>query len=357
MQTPSQQRQWLHLSQRAILCVSIMLFIVCFAYLIALMIQWYANPLHAGTPCSNEHTEDAIACPPFAEGANECVAGLLNVNGQSCAYLPRARTVACTNSCYVADSNTTYCDGFGHCVGDSSECKGQCTNSVTVFDDFLNNDLIFSYDVDSYWAWVWYNPTPCFFGRAVASIVDVAVGSTEEAIFHNASQPRTIMPVGLRNRCSDYLSPAFYAEQGDCLAITRAMLPTSMVNHFNFDDYENGTVPLQLSVCMFYYQCSIIDPELFPIESDSSSAKRGMGRAVRQSPLHWGLTPVTSGDDDTQQQPLSAVVNSAPPSRRAQFWEQLLDMTATTLKNTPHDKKQKLAEELKKRRSLHSSAL
>jgi hypothetical protein len=300
----------------------------------AIINQWVLYPLTSSssassTSCSNIFTVDADTCPPIAN--QSCYVGLLSADEESCIYLPRPSTSACQSACYIEGSTTTYCNGEGFCEGDTTECRGACNHNNDGFDGALNNDIINSYDHTTFWTYVWFDDEICFYGRAVLSIIDIFAGTTEEALFHNASQPYTFVPLGARYKCEDYLEPAFVALHGECIQSLRYLIDTNLTNWALFTDYFNQTVPAQFSSCLFYYSCAHIEEEeLASVEISSPQT------TFKSTSEGWGFTPVESVTTLSDEHRAF----SASPFVRSHFWNLLRDRTRLTLVNTPTKKRQ-----------------
>jgi hypothetical protein len=326
--------------RKARLTVGVFGFCVAVAILVYVSIIWATANSNTVTvtpiECPEDSSigvEDADACA-VVESTDGCIAGFYSSNLLTCQYLPRPTSTNCTSACYMNGTNSTFCDAAGHCVGEAADCRGSCEDSAECIDEAfngaLNVDLINAFDAETGWTWIWYNPYFCFFGRCTLSTLDMFAVTSEETWNQAPHQGYSFLPLAARFECTDYLDPDFVEERGHCIRSVRYLIDPNLTDYllFSFTErYGNTSFPFQLSVCIFYYTCSQIDGSLLASVGAAATAAD-----LKTSRAH-GFARVGGNTDVTDEQ----AAFSMSPAMRSQFWNQLYDVTSTTLADTPPD--------------------
>ena len=265
---------------------------------------------------SHLYVENATLC----NQTNECLLGFATgeEGEESCAYLPLPNNVTnCSSGCY---SNGT-CDGGGKCVGDRTECVGYCVRGefgYCAIVEHINLDILNGEDPVTKWVYAnWNNPSSCFFGTCVFTVLNIYAGSSNFTIADAPPGELTYSwtPLGAKTACVEYFQPDLYLERKECIRSERYLLDEDVIRSYNDIGnslYGNDTFPFQLSICVLYYSCGI------PIV-EASAKKRALEEERVKTREAWGFRSTGKKHETPDGPPLQLT----SPMMRNLFWKDL----------------------------------
>lgn len=171
----------------------------------------------------------------------------------ACVHEQAVGGTTCDNKCYVANANSTTCDGAGGCTGDVTECGGYCTAAADCNATMpINADwvgVLSSPDFDSATRYVfWRYDYECYYNRCVLSML-VRYWGSNRTMDHQAA--------AALDTCNDFLNATFVADKGDCLQSEFFLLASNMTNASH---YEGTTAyPSQYGMCTLWYDCATMN--------------------------------------------------------------------------------------------------